>query len=148
MRYSVGQILFLLLRKDKKVIPVRIIEEVVRKTLDEEKISYVVIFPDKKSTTAPLENIDAEVFKSPTEVKDRMVSSAVSMIDDIISKSVEIASQNFDFANSYDEPYLVDSGGESQDSEQPMTNPQDLDLEGVEVDLGNGVKARVKSVSA
>ena len=39
MDYSVGQILFVLLKKERAVLPIRVVEQVVRQTIDEKIVS-------------------------------------------------------------------------------------------------------------
>ena len=39
MKYEVGQVLYVIMRKEKSVVPVRVVEQVSRKTLDGETVS-------------------------------------------------------------------------------------------------------------
>ena len=52
MEYKVGQILYLSNEKSLKVIPVQIVEEVIRTTMAGKEKTYMVQFPDKNKTVA------------------------------------------------------------------------------------------------
>ena len=45
MSYAVGQVVFLLLQKELKVIPAMIVEQTVTRTLEGEKTSFSVVVP-------------------------------------------------------------------------------------------------------
>ena len=47
MSYTVGQVLYLLSKKETKVFPVQVVEVVLRKTLEGEATSYAVSLPVK-----------------------------------------------------------------------------------------------------
>mgnify|MGYP003119881832 CR=1 FL=1 len=154
MKYYVGQVLFLLIQKDKKVLPVQVIEQIVRKTLDGETVSYNVRLPDTKMTTASLDSVDAEVFTSAEDAKAVMVKSAVSAIDKIVNVAVSAANDKFE---SFERPARVDEdvlriSDEIQMSEISTSDPSESDASVLEdfsnaqIDLGDGVKATVRSI--
>ncbi len=145
MNYSVGQTLFLLARKDKKVIPVRIVEEIVRKTIKEEVVSYNVLLPDKGETVASLSDIDAEVFVSIFDLRQKMINTATSMIDDLINRSRSVAEKKFGYE---DKPTFNSVDLSVHEDEEPVdqaSKKKEEDFSNAEVDLGNGLKARVSS---
>ena len=148
MSYSVGQTLFLLARKDKKVIPVRVVEEIVRKTIKDEVVSYNVLLPDKSDTVASLSDIDAEVFVSVLDLRQKMINTATSMIDELISRSRSIAEKKFGYEEKPDKPMFssVDlSVHEDEAHVDQESKKKEEDFSNAEVDLGNGLKARVSS---
>ena len=55
-QYRVGQILFLI-ADASKVVPIQVVEEVIRTTLDGKEKTYVVKFPDKKATTVDIKKV-------------------------------------------------------------------------------------------
>ena len=46
MRYNVGQVLYAVINETRQVVPVRIVEETIRKRVDGETCSYMVELPD------------------------------------------------------------------------------------------------------
>ena len=95
MKYDVGQILFLLLKKEKSVIPVQIVEQVIKKSIQGESISYSVMIPDGNKTVLPLDKLDATVFSSSDDIRNHMIDSAKRAISTIVEKSEEIRLQAF-----------------------------------------------------
>tara|TARA_R100001126_G_C4782205_1_gene127676 strand:+ start:44 stop:499 length:456 start_codon:yes stop_codon:yes gene_type:complete len=148
MSYSVGQTLFLLARKDKKVIPVRVVEEIVRKTIEDKIVSYNVLLPDKAETVASLSDIDAEVFVSVFDLRQKMINTATSMIDDLINRSKSVAEKKFGYEEKPDRPTFSSVDLSVHEDEVPVdqvSNKKEEDFSNAEVDLGNGLKARVSS---
>jgi len=145
MKYTVGQVIFLLLRKDKKVIPVKIVEQIVRRTLDEEVVSYNVVFPDKKSTVSPLGDLNAEVFTDVDDLRDKMIERATGMIDEIVGHSKKVACEKLDYLTRQETSPangVIDEDAISSDTKEP---PLPQSFSNAEVDLGGGLKARVSS---
>ena len=58
-------------KKDVKVYPVQVIEEVTRKTIEKEMISYVIKLPDNKETEILLEQVDAEIRLAEVKKKQK-----------------------------------------------------------------------------
>ena len=54
--YQVGQILFLI-ADASKVVPIQVIEEVIRTTLEGKEKTYIVKLPDKKETCFDIKKI-------------------------------------------------------------------------------------------
>tara|TARA_Y100000310_G_C20259783_1_gene613090 strand:- start:304 stop:648 length:345 start_codon:yes stop_codon:yes gene_type:complete len=105
-----------------------IVEQVSRKTLDAEEVSYVVRLPDKKLSCASLDSLDVEVFISLDVLKVRLIDDATRAVNDMIASASDLRKNAFgDDNNGADAPLQpVDSDGIS---------------ENISVDLGDGVKA-------
>jgi len=128
MKYDVGQILFLLLRVEKSVIPVQIVEQVIKKSLKGETVLYSVLLPDDKETVVPLDKLSAEIFTSYDDIKNHMIESATAAISKIIEKAKELKSQRFpqdDLVSEENNDYLDQS-------------------EELEIILEDGIKGKVK----
>ena len=63
MRYDVGQVVFLLSKKDMKVFPAQVVEEIISKKLDGENITYMAKLPNKDRTEVSLSEVSADVFR-------------------------------------------------------------------------------------
>ena len=132
MTYRGGQVVYLLSRKDTKVFPVQVIEEITRKKIDGEYTSYIVKIPNKKGSELSLDEVDAEVFRDAGELEKFMVDQAKRSIEEIIKNAQAIGVRAF---RTEDEPTAVKSNGVI-----PMPVSDD---DRAEVDLGNGLKAKV-----
>ena len=132
MTYRVGQVVYLLSRKDTKVFPVQVIEEITRKKIDGEYTSYIVKIPNKKGSELSLDEVDAEVFRDAGELEKFMVDQAKRSIEEIIKNAQAIGVRAF---RTEDEPTAVKSNGVI-----PMPVSDD---DRAEIDLGNGLKAKV-----
>jgi len=125
MKYNVGQTIFAMLKKQKQVIPVLVVEELTRKRVDGESFTYTVQLPDDKNTQVQLDKLDADVFDTIDGVKESMLSSAAQTIEKIITRAEKIQSEYFSKNN----------------NENLLENENSNDS--MQVDLGNGVKGKV-----
>lgn len=87
MAYEVGQVIFLLDSSEMKIFPARVEEEIVRRKVGSEEISYKVMLPNKNRSVVDLDSLDVAVFVTPEEIREHMVSNAVRSIDKIIEKA-------------------------------------------------------------
>tara|TARA_B100000214_G_scaffold373973_1_gene355533 strand:+ start:426 stop:866 length:441 start_codon:yes stop_codon:yes gene_type:complete len=138
MKLNVGQIIYILSRKEMRVFPVIVVEEICRKTLDEMITSYVVRLPNKEKSEMLLDEIDAEVFTSVQSVEEKMKRSAYEKIMSILSSAKKMESV---FQESIEKAATVehiqdDSHVENREEESQL--PQET----VKVDLGNGITAK------
>jgi len=140
-QYRVGQILFLI-ADASKVVPIQVVEEVIRTTLDGKEKTYIVKFPDKKETTVDIKKVKGELFKSKDEVKSYMIKNAKNAIEQMVMLAEEMSINIFD--------------SHPNDASIPNVTSQDLELENnkkddivekvqpdaddgiIRVDLGNG----------
>ena len=77
MSYDVGQVVYLLSKKDSRIFPAKVVEQICRKTLDGEEISYVVQLPDKKSTCVSLESLSVDVFITLDSLQTHLLNEAM-----------------------------------------------------------------------
>ena len=124
MNYAVGQIVYLLSRRDVKVFPARVIEEIKRKTVNEEMTSYIVQLPNQDKTEVLLEEVSADIFTSIEDVEKQMIENAHSQIKIFLqgAKKLELLLQPF---------------------KQPALPSENLPDGKVEIDLGGGVKGKI-----
>ena len=121
--YDVGQVLFVVLRKKQKIIPVQVIEQIVRRSMDGETIQYQVKVPGYDDAMS-IESIGTDVYINIDEVKDVLKQNADSAIDSMAKAATSLASSNFLDKYSLNQTE-VDEG------------------ESAVVDLGGGKKAKV-----
>ena len=88
--YEVGQVVYIISRKESRVYPVLIVEETVRKTLEGTLTSYMVRVPDKKGTVVPLEGIADHAYTSDAELREVLIGNATRSINTMVDTAVEI----------------------------------------------------------
>lgn len=137
MNYKVGQIVYLLSKKDVKIFPAQIIEEIRRKTIDKEIISYILRLPNKDRSEVLLDEINADVFTSLKDVESKMKKNAHDQISGFLKRAKDMESI-FNPPSADSKNKKVNSVTEST---QLGVNEQHESL--AEVDLGNGMKAKI-----
>lgn len=153
MSYTVGQVIFLLLQKELKVIPARVVEQTVTRTMDGEKTSFSVIVPGSTKNGQhkkyPLEKLNAKVYTSIPDARNAMIENATRKIDSILNASKELAKTNFDYDG--DAFSAINPLQNNEEAHQETISTDDDNVinniiasdEVAEVDLGNGMKARI-----
>jgi phage-related tail protein len=138
LNYSVGQIIYLLSKKDVKVYPVQVIEEVTRKTIEKEMISYVIKLPDNKETEILLEQVDAEIFTTLDDVESKMMDNASKQIKSFLKNAKSMSKIFKDILVEND-----DQKDENELPEKPEHKKETKKGNTAEVDLGNGIKGKI-----
>jgi hypothetical protein len=133
MNYQVGQVLYTCNEKSLKIIPLQIVEIVVRTTINGEKKEYIVQLPDKENTTTSLESIGGNIFSDIDTIRTHLIDNATSAIDKMINLANSIVTERFINVNN-----IV----QNNTSMQVDTN-NDI----IMVDLGNGVKAKMNTTN-
>lgn len=95
--YDVGQVVFVISDKHKRVIPVLVVEQVVRRTLDGETVEYQVQGDSSKKQTYVLSAIGTNHFSSAEDVRKYMCENATTTIDEIVSEALQIAQTKFSY---------------------------------------------------
>ena len=94
MSYKVGQVLYVILNKRQTVIPAQVVEETVRRTLEGEQITYSVHVPNAKKMYT-LSELDGDVYSSLDEVREKLVSNATAVIEDLIGNAKATENEHF-----------------------------------------------------
>jgi len=130
--YEVGQILFMTSPKSLNVLPVQIVEEVIRTTMNGQEKTYMLKLPDANNTITDIKDIKGELFASKNELKDYMVNNATKAIDDIIEKAQTICNKMFETKTEKADTKIEKS--------VQSKNKNDI----ISIDLGNGQKGVIK----
>ena len=131
MNYKVGQVLYMTNPKSLKIIPIQIVEEVTRTTLNGSEKTYMIQFPDSKKTRVDIASLKGDLFADTKELRDIMVSNATASIDKMITIATQLAKEEYSLSKNSDQ---------NKNDVQVETN-NDI----IMVDLGNGVKAKMKT---
>lgn len=91
MKYEVGQIVYLLDNSEMKIFPARIEEEIVRRRVGSEAVTYKVTLPNKERTVVDLSDLDVSAFLSPVDLRSHMAENALRTIDGLIERAKRIA---------------------------------------------------------
>ena len=112
MKFQVGQIIYIVLRKKQQVLPARVIEEIQKKTMQGEETSYSVEVPVRDEIQViPLSQLDCDHFTSIPEVREFLLSNATNVIDRLLQKAEKISGSRF-------APVVFDEAATSQQSEK------------------------------
>lgn len=126
--YAIGQVVYVISSSENRVVPLQVVEEVVRKTIEGEEVSYTVRVDSE--TTQPLPR-NAEVFETIDVVREALIKRATVAIDGMMSAAMQRAE-------------LVFGHKEIRASKRSPTQPR-KQPEKVEtfVELPDGTKAKV-----
>lgn len=129
--YEVGQIVYTIIENKHKVVPVKIVEQVVTKTLEGEKTQYTIELPNTKRQKLNLAKFD-KVFVNIKEVQEHLMNNASIAIKKMIHESTDLQERFFPLIESEFEEVLTD------------TIQQNKAEETIKVDLGNGQIGNIK----
>ena len=102
MKYQVGQILYVVLRKETRVFPMQVVEEITKKTLEGEVTSYMVRGGQDPKAQLLITDIDGEIFDSSDKAKQVLIDRATASINRLMDSAV--ASAQKWYPNSFEAP--------------------------------------------
>jgi hypothetical protein len=85
--YRVGQVLFVLTNKDTRIYPVQITEEIIKRTVAGESVSYMVRI-GKSGKAAHLSEIDGEIYEEIDRLREVLTKRVVNMINGVIDNAL------------------------------------------------------------
>ena len=94
-KYEVGTILWIIHKDRPGLVAYRVVEEITKKTLEGEKIQYIVQPAVPKAKTVQLESINGRIFLSSEEAKNALVENATRAIDAIVDKTQNLINKVF-----------------------------------------------------
>ena len=147
--YDVGQVVFVISDKHKKVLPVRVVEQVVRRTLDGETVEYKVRGGSDKSQTYTLSSIGSQHFSSAEDVKNYMFQNATTTINEIVGAALKSAETKYGYQESID-GFTIKEPVATEPTEQPdifVNDTKNSDTDGDDsrptIKMPDGTYARV-----
>lgn len=171
--YKIGQVIYVVLRKEMKVYPMQCVEVITKKTLEGEITTYMVRGGTAEDQVLPIDQVDGEVFDSPDRVKkeliDRASASITSLVDEAAVRAKEWYPTGFTEASSgviddiaslrkpmatNGQPLSVPTKAQKPKKQQPMPSPElaqlaaelQQDNSRLEMELPDGTKAKVRSI--
>lgn len=85
--YRVGQVLYVLTNKDTKIYPVQITEEIIKRTVTGESVSYMVRV-GKTGKAVSLSEIDGEIYEEVDRLREVLTKRVINMINGIIDNAL------------------------------------------------------------
>jgi hypothetical protein len=105
--FVVGQVLFIVINTGKpRLTPVQVVEQITKKTMKGEKISYIVSIGEEQKPL-DLDSIPGEIFKSAQEAQDVLSKRAVDGVIKHVNAAVLLAKQRY--SEQYDKSTAVAS---------------------------------------
>tara|TARA_B100000212_G_scaffold169091_1_gene127151 strand:- start:3621 stop:4064 length:444 start_codon:yes stop_codon:yes gene_type:complete len=133
--YEVGQILYTILEKKHKVLPLKVVEQVVTKTLEGENIKYTLQLPNNKKTQVSIDKL-SNIFVKIEDVKAKLTENANNAIEDMINSSNDLQDKFFSNKNAVEKLNIALDSIESINKESIEDH--------FKVDLGNGQVGKIK----
>ena len=134
--YEVGQILYTILENKYKVIPLKISEQVITKTLEKESITYKAIIPGKKKVKVNLSEV-SNIWDNLEEVEKHLLNNAKSAVSKMIEESNALRQKYFK-EEVVDKDDLSACNNESNGDIIKHDDYDDNIESKIKVDLGNG----------
>jgi len=94
-QYDVGTILWIIHKDRPGLVAYRVVEEITKKTLEGEKIQYLVQPAIPRATTVQLESIKGRIFLNSEEAKNALIENATRAIDLMINKTQNLVDKIF-----------------------------------------------------
>lgn len=158
MSYRVGQVVYVIMAREPRVVPLQVVEEVTKRTLEGETVEYIVRGRDAENTMA-ISSVEGEVFETAEKARKVLVERATSSVHRLIDKAVENARTWFTNVNEGDLPRkpvkptkakqpvvptdLEPSDPVQQFAQELINDRDEADGEGTYVKLPDGTLARV-----
>jgi hypothetical protein len=92
--YKVGQTIYTILEDKYKVVPLKVSEQIITKTLDGESVSYKAIMPNKKLSKIDLSKLE-NIYTDINIVKNYMLQNAEAAINDVLKETVTVENKFF-----------------------------------------------------
>jgi len=131
--YKVGQILYTVLEDKFKVIPLKVSEQIITKTLEDETVNYKVIIPGKNQSKIDLDKVD-NIWDDQDKLRDHLVSNAHNAISDMLQETNKVIDRYFPGDN---------SACKDETADDIINSDHKKEENSLLVDLGNGQKAKL-----
>ena len=144
--YKVGQIIYTVLEDKYKVVPLKIVEQIVTKTLEGETVSFKAVMPNKKMSKIDLSKL-RNIYTDIKEVKSYMLNNAESAIDSVLSETFSIEKKFFNNVSKEKEIEELNACN-NNDSNNTINSNDPPTKETINIDLGDGQigKLNIKSI--
>jgi len=101
-QYKMGQVIFVVLKKETRVYPMQVVEIVTRRTLEGEVTSYMVRGGSDPKAQLLISEVDGEIFDTSEKAKNVLIDRATASITRLVDIAVKKASEWY--PNSFEAP--------------------------------------------
>lgn len=113
--HSVGDIVYIISNKRRQIFPVQIVEQVIRKTLAGEEVTYRVKFPGKDNDDpVDLHALDGTVHESLQRAKSYLYEQATNAIEAMLRTAHEMSLAFGHVTSEEDVPHETPKNGSSK----------------------------------
>ena len=149
--YEVGQILFMSSDKSLKIIPIQVVEEVIKTTMSGKEKTYMIMFPNEERTVVDIKTVKGKLFRNRNEIKSHMIQNATTAIEKMISSAETLRDETF--SNIKENEVVSLEYSKTPDIKNQELTPLTFETPSVQnnfddgiikVDLGNGIIGKVK----
>ncbi len=91
--YTIGQVVFVVLKKEMRVYPMQVVEIITKKTFEGEVMSYVVRGGSDPKAQLSLSDVDGEVFDSSVRAQAVLIQRATASIEKLVATAVQKATE-------------------------------------------------------
>lgn len=161
MKYTVGQVIFVVPKQGARVLPMQVIEEITKKTLKGEETTHLVqAGPRGPEANMLISEIDGEIFDTAEKARVVLIERATRSINKLVDSAVKSANEWY--PNSFESsgtgilagikktivPSPSVNNERSSEVEELKAELQREAIEGSDIiELPDGTKARVRQVS-
>jgi len=140
MKLNVGQVIFILLREDHRLVPVQVVEEVVHRKITGEEVKYYVrASPAPGAKVVPLDFSKETVFLYLENAREYMIENATRAIDAICEEASK-ACNGFEQAHPHPQPLALVESGEARGKTPPA---KQQNAQRVQLDTGEWVSVQM-----
>lgn len=134
--YKVGQILYTVLEDRFKVVPLKVSEQIITKTLEGETTNYKVIIPGPKKSKVDLSKVN-NVWDNQELLKDHLIKNAQNAINSMLEETNKAVQKYFP-----DNEKDIDAC-KNEITSDIINSEQNKEENSLMVDLGDGTKAKL-----
>jgi len=134
--YNVGQILYTVLTEKQVVVPVKVVEQVIVKTLEGEKVDYKLQLPNTKNQKVNIDKF-TNLYEDINSVEEYLTENAKTALEKMIKDANTLNQQFFSIK---DITHEIDTC--KNESNNNIIN-QDQNNNLIKVELDNGQKANI-----
>jgi hypothetical protein len=125
--YKVGQVLYVLSHKETKIYPIQVVEEIIKRTVSGESISYLAKV-GKSEKQIHLTEVEGDLFEDIEKLREVLTNRVIATINKVVEHAVLRANE------CYEQPEV----------HSPILDKEDLEQEKVLVQLPDGKIANLK----
>lgn len=89
MKYEVGQVVYLLNHSTLTIVPALVVEEIIRKTIEDQTKEYIIELPGESKKRVILENVDDRIFNDIENLRAHMLENTRQSVEKLIKNAIE-----------------------------------------------------------